>query len=342
MPVEDLTKVLNEYAIKVLHIKNENYKVKKGVWWIETPEGYKILKKNSIECKKLDFIISAIEYLVNKGIKMPAIIPSKQGEKYVQIDGANYVLNEAVNGKAPSSKNRKELQMIIKELAKFHAASVGFQAPSDSKSNTLLGTWGHKVSKKIEQLKGFYEEEKAKQVHTVFGQVILDEFPTFCEIMEKALAVNEQSHYNKWCEEMKVTGCLVHQDFIDGNLILDNNGQIYVLDPDSIAFDLPIKDIRKILNKIMKKRDGWDISLTQHMLAWYQQANPLESWQWQVLLPTIMYPHLFVGIMSKYYQKRETSWSEDKYVKQLKKMITIEKSKQPIIENFDRIIDSLS
>ncbi len=29
MPVEDLTKVLNEYAIKVLHIKNENYKVKK-------------------------------------------------------------------------------------------------------------------------------------------------------------------------------------------------------------------------------------------------------------------------------------------------------------------------
>ncbi|QUI24237.1 CotS family spore coat protein [Vallitalea pronyensis] len=341
MPVEDLSKVLSAYDMEVLRIRNENYKVKKGVWWIETPEGYKILKKNSIPCDKFDFIIAAIEYLVERGIKMPAILPSKQGEKYVQVDGANYVLNEAIKGNAPSSKKRAGLEMIIKELAKFHAASVGFQAPSGSKPNDLLGTWGHKVSKKMEQLNGFYEEEKAKQEHSAFGLLILTEYPLFRDIVDKALAIHHQSQYNKWSEDMKQAGCLVHQDFIDGNLILDPTGHIYVLDPDSIAFDLPTKDIRKFLNKIMKKREGWDISLTRDILAWYQEENPLEAWQWQVLLPTIMYPHLFVGLMSKYYQQREASWSEDKYVKKLKHVIAIEKSKEPIIEAFNSIIDSL-
>lgn len=342
MPTEDLTKVLEQYNIKVLQIRNENYKVKKGVWWIQTPDGYKILKKNSIPCEKLNFIIGAIDYLMKQGIHMPAIIPSKSGEPYVQVDGANYILNEAIDGNAPSSKDRKELEMIIKELAKFHKASVNFKAPEGSTPNDLLGTWAHKTEKKIVQLKGYYEEEKAKSEHNEFGNIILSVFPDFCKQMEDALAKHQESGYTRWAQDAKKTGCLVHQDFIDGNLILATTGEIYVLDPDSIAFALPIKDIRKFLNKIMKKRGSWDLDLTKDVLTWYQEMNPLEQWQWQALIPTMMYPHLFAGIMSKYYQKRESSWSEDKYLKKLKKMIDIEKSKEPVLSKMQSVIGSLT
>ncbi|WP_273320500.1 CotS family spore coat protein [Vallitalea guaymasensis] len=341
MPSEDLSKVLDNYNIEVLNIKNENYKVKKGVWWIQTPTGYKILKKNSIPKERLNFIIAAIEYLSSRGINMPKIIESKKGEKFIEADGANYLLNEAIPGKAPSSKTTEGLEKIIKELARFHAASVGFQPPSDCKPNILLGTWYDKSSKKMNKLNEYYEQEKNKSTHSEFGNMILKEFPNFRQKMETALNKDSMSLYNRWVAEIQKTTCLVHQDFIDGNLIMTDKGKIYVLDPDSLAIEVPTKDIRKFLNKIMKKRGSWDMKLTIDILKWYQEVNPLEPWQWQVLKSTVMYPHLFAGLMSKYYQKREASWSESKYLSKLKNIIDIENSKEYIIDNFEQIIASL-
>ena len=79
------------------------------------------------------------------------------------------------------------------------------------------------------------------------------------------------------------------------------------------------------------------MALVKDILSWYQEQYPLKSWQWEVLRPTLIYPHLFVGIMSKYYERREETWTEQKYLSRLKEMIKIEKSLDPIIDNFDRI-----
>ncbi|GKX31257.1 hypothetical protein SH1V18_37370 [Vallitalea longa] len=341
MPSENLREVLDNYDIEVLGIRNENYKVKKGVWWIQTPTGNKILKKNSIPEERLDFIIAAIEYLCQKGINMPEIIESRNGKKYINLDGANYILNEAIKGKAPSSKSKEGLERIIKELAKFHVASKGFQPPVGSKPNILLGTWYEKSKKKMDKLVEYHEQEKRKSAHNEFGNMILREFPYFHKKMEYSLSADNKSLYDRWVNQVKNISYLVHQDFIDGNLIITETGKIYVLDPDSIAIELPTKDIRKFINKIMKKRGSWDLQLTKNIISWYQEVNPLEKWQWQILKSTIMYPHLFAGIMSKYYQKREETWTENKYVNKLKNIISIEKSKESIVDDFEHIIDSL-
>lgn len=341
MPTEDLKKVLDNYDIEVLGIRNENYKVKKGVWWIQTPMDKKILKKNSIPGERLDFIIAAIEYLCQRGINMPKIIESRNGSKYINLDGSNYILNEAIKGKAPSSKTKEGLEKIIKELAKFHMASKGFLPPEGCKPNILLGTWYEKSKKKMNKLKEYYEQEKTKSTHSEFGNMILREFPYFYDKMECSLSAENKSMYDRWVNEVKNTSYLVHQDFIDGNLIMTESGDIYVLDPDSLAIELPTKDIRKFLNKIMKKRGSWDMQLTKDIIKWYQEVNPLEKWQWHILKSTIMYPHLFAGIMSKYYQKREETWTENKYVSKLKSIVSTEKSKEIIIDNFQRIIDTL-
>lgn len=335
MPTEDLIKVLNEYDIKVITIKNENYKVKKGVWWILTPEGNKILKKNSIATDRLEFIISAMDYLSSRGIFIPEIIKSKKGEKYVEIDGANYMLNQAIEGKAPSSKTEKGLERIIKELGKFHAASIGFKPPNNCKPNILLGSWEQKSRKQMNKLKEYYEAEKNKSAHEEFGQIILSQFPKFYNQMETSLIEHNNSQYDRWANDVENKGGLVHQDFIDGNLILTDTGEIYVLDPDSLAIELPIRDIRKFLNKVMKKNGGWNLNMTQNILMWYQETNPLQLWQWQVLKSTIMYPHLFAGIMGKYYQNREATWTESKYINKLREMIKIEDSKEIVIKNFE-------
>jgi hypothetical protein len=44
--------------------------------------------------------------------------------------------------------------------------------------------------------------------------------------------------------------------------------------------------------------------------------------------------------MSKYYEQREANWPEARYVERLKGMIKTEKSIEPILQNFERIIPS--
>jgi Ser/Thr protein kinase RdoA (MazF antagonist) len=46
---------------------------------------------------------------------------------------------------------------------------------------------------------------------------------------------------------------LCHQDYAAENLAIGSDGKLYVFDMDSLTVDVPIRDMWKILNKVMKK-----------------------------------------------------------------------------------------
>ena len=335
---EDLRKVLDEYDIKVLDIKTESYKEKKGVWWIHTSEGYRILKKQSNSKETLEFITSAVEYLTVKGVCIPEIIFTKQGQRIAYVDENCYILSKAIEGVNPSYSKLGELRKIMEELAKFHASSRGFVPPESCKSRIHLGELIESHKDKMEKLEVFYEQEKSKRKHTAFGSAILEQFPHFKNRIDTAIKALNESCYQQWVNEVANLNYLCHQDFAAGNLIMTDSGDLYVLDIDSITIDIPIRDIRKILNKVMKKHGGWDDNLAKDMLGWYQDKNRLDYLKWQVLKAELTYPYLFEGIMSKYYENREKTWTQEKYLKRLNEMLKIERSVEPIIENFDAIV----
>ncbi|WP_099191503.1 CotS family spore coat protein [Tepidibacter mesophilus] len=336
---EDITPVLKEYDIAVKGIKLESYKGKKGVWWINTDKGYKILKKQSFSYKTLDFIIDAVNHLNSNGVYIPKIIKTKSGDDYVIKDDICFVLSEAIDGSTLDYSSDENVKRIIHELARFHKASRGFKPREDYKVRTHLGLWIEKYEKDMNKLEKYYDEELNKEEHSEFGNIILKEYTHFYERIKSSIDGFYQQSYSDWVKEIDENGGLCHQDFTAGNCILENSGKLYILDTDSLTIDIPLRDIRKILNKIMKrKNDGWELELTKKIVKWYNEQNPLEDYQWNLLKPTLTFPHLFVGIMSKYYEKREKTWTEQKYVKRLKEMISIEKSVEHIINNFEEII----
>lgn len=335
--LKEVKQVLQAYDFTVLSIRTESYKGKKGVWWVQTPSGYKILKKHSHSAKTLEFLIAAMEYLMDKGIAIPEIIKTKDGQKYVLLEKTCYVLSEAIDGKTLNYVNSANIKRIVQELARFHRASSGFVPPLGVKIRTHLGDWLENYQQKLEKIEKYYQLELKNNQHSKFGQIILKEYPYFLDRIETALTEFDQPAYHQWVEEVKAVGSLCHQDFTAGNLILSTSGKLFVLDTDSLTIDLPIRDIRKILHKIFKRRDQWDLGLVQDILRWYQSENPLSSKQWQVLKPAIRYPHLFVGIMRKYYEKREKTWTEEKYIKRLQEMIKLEKSIDQIVDNFAEV-----
>lgn len=340
MSEENINSILSQYDINVTNIKLQSDKGKKAVWWIKTSSGDKVLKKHSCSSQTLEFILAAVEHLRRGKVNLSKIIKTRDNVTYVKGTKGCYVLSDAIVGTVPNEDKPQELKIILEALATFHSASKNFVPPISSKARIHLGSQKEEFEAQMLKLKGFYDMEMSKAKHSEFGQIILDSFPYFYKRMQLAIEENQKSGYDRWCLESKNSNCLCHQDFTASNLIFTKSKEIFVLDIDSITIDLPIRDIRKLLNKIMKKKGQWDSKLAMQMLHWYNAVNPLPHWQWQVLKETLIFPHLFVGIMSKYYEQRESNWTEDRYIERLKGMIKTEKSIEPILKNFENIIPS--
>lgn len=338
---EPLNEVLVKYPYTVEGIRTESYKQKKGVWWVETTKGMKILKKQPNSESMLHFLLSAIAYLQNKGMHIPRVNETIDGSLYVKIGDTCFILIDAVEGINPNYMKSGELNTLVREMGRFHHASVGFIPPDESKVRQHLGNWRQDFSADASRLKVFYNEEKNKTVHKEFGKIVLEVFPSFLQRMEAAITGLGGPEYTAWVNKIAINGGLCHQDFAAGNILLNSAGRVYILDTDSLTIDLPARDIRKLLNKVMKKNGKWEPALLENVLRVYQQANPLTIDEWAVLKLDLTFPHLFAGIMDKYYRQREKDWTESKYLSRLKEMIVVERSLEEVLKKYDSIIKNI-
>jgi CotS family spore coat protein len=337
---EPLMEVLSNYNLEVLEITNENYKEKKGVWWIKTPEGEKILKKLSFSEQSLKFILSAVDHLTQNGVLIPKIIKTTSGSDYVIINDVCYTLSEAISGRNPSYDSNMEFAAVVKGLANFHKASFGYKIPQDSKPKEHLGLWVEDYTRQLECMFEFYNNEIQSNRNTPVGNLIIKEFPYFYEKGQRAINALKGKEYKNWVESIRVKGCLCHQDFAAGNLILNSSG-LYVLDTDSITFDIPARDIRKLFNKIMKKPGKADVELAKKYFNLYQSENPLTPSEWQVVRYDLMFPHLFIGSMSKYYYQREKTFTSEKYLEKIHETAEIERSMTSVFGDYNAIMQSI-
>lgn len=335
---EPLEEVLKHYPLTVLDIRNESYKEKKGVWWVRTSSGMKILKKISNSEQTLRFTLDAVRHLRSNGVLLPEVNRTSDGNEYVKIEGTCFVLTDAVEGRNPSYSSPEEMALIASGLADFHRASEGFRPSEGSKPKYHLGTWPEVYSEGLEDMRSYYDSLLMKNSHDTIESIIVREFPYFYERGKKAVEGLKGNDYMSWSQEAESKGSLCHQDFAAGNLLLTDRKKLYVIDTDSITIDIAARDIRKLLNKVMKKSGKWDPELASGIIRHYQARNPLTPSQWEVVRLDLLFPHLFLGAVNKYFYKRDKEWSYEKYMKRIREMAAFERTAEPVLENFRRIV----
>lgn len=335
---EPLDIVLSHYGMEVSKKRNESYKDKKGVWWVNTNCGTKILKKISNSEETLRFILDAIRHLVHNGVNIPGVNLTRDQMEYVCIDDVCYVLTDAIEGRNPSYSSPDEMTLIVGELAKFHKASVGFHPSANTKPKYHLGLWVEDYTEHLDEIKTYYENEYIKQEHDPINAFILKEFPYFYNRGRQAIEGLKGKEYEDWVHETEETGNLCHQDFAAGNLIVHPDGRLFVLDTDSITIDIAARDIRKLLNKVMKKIGKWDKNQAKRILKAYQKNNPLTPSQWEVVKLDLLFPHLFLGAVNKFYYRRDKEWTDEKYLKRIIEMSSFEKTAEPVLDQFGSIL----
>ena len=322
--------ILEKYGLDGTNYTLISNKGKKTVWKLHINNDYAVLKKMPGSPARTVWLARAVDYMGRSGVKVSALTPALDGSLSVNLNKSAFILCRWLDGRQPEFE--QHLESILESMASFHQGGKGFQTKRKEHIRSHLGKWQDSYAKKrnvLEQVK----ESARKSMPDKFSRKCLkyiDYFNEKAAIVEKKI---KSSCYKEWVNRVEKEVGFCHQDFSPKNLrVLD--GKVYVFDYDSLTLDIPARDIRKMLNKMVKKKQ-WDEELLNRVYKIYSRYNHLTESEWQVVLTDLLFPHLFYGIVTKYYGNRAQDWPKEKYLKRLEDMINVELDKEIILSNLN-------
>ncbi|MGM0836813.1 MAG: CotS family spore coat protein [Bacillota bacterium] len=273
------------------------------VWKIHTSEGPICLKRIHRPEKKALFSINAQNYLAMKGTRVPGIIPNKHGVLYTKHGPFLFVVYEWIEGRPFELTVQEDLEFIMKGLAEFHTASIGYRPPDGIPIFTKLGRWPNHYIKRCQQMET-WKIMAQTMPEDPFSQLYLAEIDSFIQEGRSTLARLKQSEYPAWVSELKGSPTLCHQDYGTGNSLLGNDGQIWVIDLDTVSFDLPIRDLRKMIIPLLDTTGVWDEEQFHIMINAYESISPLTEKQKEIMFIDMLFPYELYDVIRERYVRK--------------------------------------
>lgn len=334
---KDLLGVLQHYPVEPGKITLLPSRGGRSKWLIETDKGNMFLRLETINPKRMLFIAGAHWYLQQKGFPIAKLIPTRNGGLCLSGGNHIYLMTEANEGKGVQYYEREEIMKTMGFIGAFHKASVGYSPVKGSKRRTRIGKWKKLYQWKIQELESNMKLAMAADANDTFSQLFIEHADQMLKRGKEALKELDQPAFSDWTRETMESGMFCQQDFTMARMIMKDN-QVFMKDLHSITIDLPARDLRILMNKVMKKLSVWDRDLAYDMLQAYDQVFPLKKEYYQVLLTDLKFPHLFCGLAHKYYLEQKKSWGDEKYLMYLRNIIAVEQSKQAFLTDFDQLI----
>lgn len=281
-------KVLASYPIRPDSIRVIQSGGIKTVWKISSPQGTYCLKRLRHPLEKTHFSIQAQHFLASKKANVPAIIKNRDDELLVEKDGEVFVLYDWIPGNDLNFSRPDDLRNALAGLAVFHKASKGFVPSIPCRESTKWGRWPHQYQSMLERFKTWNSQKQPSSLAKIYHS----HAETMISQGEQALHLLERSRYQNWIESAEKEKGLCHQDYGEGNALQTKNG-VVVLDLDGATYDLPLRDLRKIIIKQMSNKGDWDPALLKKIISWYTAIHPLTSEQLQILYIDCFFPHEF-------------------------------------------------
>lgn len=334
-----LEKVLDYYPLTVQNIRLKSSRSGRTTWEVETDEGTKILKQAEMKPSRMLFIADAHLHLQKNGLPITPLHQTSSGGYCIGAGDFAYVLYDKVEGQEMIYYNVDQLRLALEFAAKFQQASKEFHPVEGGKSRGRLGKW-HKLYRwKLQELKGNKRIAQSFP-EDAFSVLFLEHADKMLARAEKALADLDKPFYENCVKQAIENKSFCQQDFTFARLVEVDN-EVFMKELHSVTYDLPVRDIRIILNKVMKKMSVWDQDLVMHMLKSYDAINPLTEDDYRVLWTDIAFPHLFCSIAHKYYLGQKKSWSDEKYIWALQNIVAVEESKDAFLDNFSDIVSQI-
>lgn len=284
---------MKQWKMKVSGMRVMATKPEKGgaIWRIETSKGPRSLKVLHRPPARSLFSIYLQDYLVKQGARVPKLIPTKTGELYTEVGGKLWIVTDWIEQLVPASKDLEGAKQLCYGLGEFHRHSRGYVPPPGAEVASRLHRWPKTYQKMAAKMNWFREVAKAYPEAPASAAVLamVDRFEAQAK---KALERLEASPYASLAARGGPAWGVVHQDYGWSNGQLGPGG-IWIIDLDGVAYDLPIRDLRKLITSTMDDMGVWDPEWMRGMIEAYNEANPIEPDLYKVLLIDMSLPNEF-------------------------------------------------
>lgn len=334
--VEMAQEVLQSYDLKVNDMEVITTKGDKGglIWKIDTDKGAKSFKLLHRRPRRSMFSLGAQEYLVvEKKAKVPPIIKTKTGEDWVEAGGKLWFVAEWIEPLEQVAKDLEGAKDLCYAIGEFHKLSKGYVPPAGAENASRLYRWPKtykKMAKKIDWFKDVahaYSEMPA-------SSTVLEFADTFKEQAEKAIDRLEQSAYDELVARGNKEWGLVHQDYGWSNGQKGPDG-MWIIDLDGVAYDLPIRDLQKLITGTMDDLGGWDITWANEMINAYHEANPIDDDMFNILITDLSLPNLFYkNVKEVVYEP--TIFMDEELKTLIHRIVDNDQSKWPVLEELEQ------
>lgn len=262
-----------------------------AIWRIETDRGTRSLKLLHRSPERSLFSVGFQEYIVNQGARVPQLIPAKDGKLFVEMGGKLWIVTDWISLQPATKVDLIGAQELCYGLGEFHRHSKGYIPPANAKNSSRLFRWPayyQKIAKKIGWMRDMavaYEDVIAS--HSILA--VVDQYQQ--QALDALAKLNESAYANMVAMGEPHWG-LVHQDYGWSNG-QNGPGGLWVIDLDGVAYDLPFRDLRKLITSTMDDMGVWDVSWMRGMIEAYHQANPLDVESYDLLLNDMAMPNEF-------------------------------------------------
>ncbi len=286
--------VCKSYDMNVSSMTLITSKPDKGgaIWRIETNRGPRSLKVLHRTPQRSLFSVGAQEYVVSKGARVPGIIHTKDRRNSVVAGGKLWIVTDWIDTLTPVAKIDLEgARTLCRGLGEFHQWSKGYVPPPEAGKSSRLFKWDSQYQKIMTKI-GWFRHIANAYRETAASAHLLSVVDTFEKQAATIYKKFQESAYRKMIRKGEPHWGLAHQDYGWSNGQMGPGG-IWVIDLDGVAYDLPVRDLRKIITSTMDDMGTWDLAWIRGVIDAYHAGNPLDRETFELLWIDMAFPNEF-------------------------------------------------
>lgn len=324
--------VLKHYDLSVKSIEVVTTKPDKGgaIWKIATNKGPKSLKLLHRRPTRSLFSLGAQEYLtLVQEARVPPIYKTRSGENYIEAGGKLWFIAEWIEPLQPVTKDLAGAKQLCYALGEFHRLSKGYIPPAHAEVASRLYKWPKSYQKVVEKMEWFRQIANAYKDMPASSALlaVVDQFETQAIESYRRL---EASQYSNLVKHGNDYWGLVHQDYGWSNGQMGKDG-MWIIDLDGVAYDIPIRDLRKLISGTMADLKYWDITWIKEMILSYHEANPISPEVYELLMIDLSLPNEFYKNIKEVVFEPE-NFLDEQTATLIQTIVETDKTKWPVLQ----------
>lgn len=330
----------NKDTLKIQNYIETNYNLNaekvekvKNSYKIITKDGGYCLKIIKYEFSHFYFILSAMKHLQKNGFNdIPEFIKNKDGKDYGILNGKYVYLTKWIPSRVSNYDNPIELSKVANKLGELHQCSKNFNVEKQMKPRIGWFSWEEVFTIRKNEILDFKNRINQKAYKSDFDLLYLDNIEKEIKRTDESILGLKRNNYIKAMEKEVFSGGFCHHDYAHHNILVDDNGELKIIDFDYCILDSHLHDLSSLLIRAMK--DGkWEISKADLILNSYEKIMEVKKYEIPIIREFMRFPQTFWQIGIQVYWEQQP-WEEEVFMNKLKKYLNDCDDREKFINNY--------